>query len=162
MRLLLSVVAASLLLPAIALGGGFATAGLSSTPAGVKPGEPWNVDVTILQHGRTPMTNVKPAVLVVGPDGVEQRFAGSRTDEPGVYRARVVFPEQGRYSYSVDDGFTNAMPHNFPAVTIGGAAPTSAVAGSDDLPWWPLLLLAPVLAGVGVFLVRRRGSAAPA
>ena len=28
--------------------------GLSSTPAGVEPGKPWNVDITVLQHGRRP------------------------------------------------------------------------------------------------------------
>jgi hypothetical protein len=153
MRPLLLALLAVLVLPAAALGGGYATAGLSSTPAGVAPGEPWAVDITILQHGRTPMTDVEPAVVVTGPDGTEQRFAGEKTAEPGVYRAVVTFPEAGRFSYTVDDGFTNAIPHEFPPVTISGAA--AAGGAGDGLPWWPLLALLPLLAGAAVLALRR-------
>ena len=46
-------------LTATAFGGGWATVGMSSTPAGAKPGEPWVVDMTILQHGRTPLEGVR-------------------------------------------------------------------------------------------------------
>jgi len=160
MRPFLLAALAILVLPAAALAGGFATAGLSSTPEGVQPGEPWAVDVTILQHGRTPMTDVKPAVIIKGAGGTEHRFAGEKTSTPGVYRAVVTFPEAGRWSYEVDDGFTNAVPHTFPAVTISASgAPVSSGGSGSELPWWPLLLLAPVLAGAAALLLRRRGGA---
>jgi len=166
MRPFLLAALAILVLPAAALAGGFATAGLSSTPEGVQPGEPWAVDVTILQHGRTPMTDVEPAVIIKGGKGTqkrfaaEQRFAAEKTSTPGVYRAVVTFPEAGRWSYEVDDGFTNAVPHTFPAVTISASgAPVSSGASGSESPWWPLLLLAPVLAGAAALLLRRRGGA---
>lgn len=159
MRPLLAAVLLCLAIPAASLGGGFATAGLSSTPEGVAPGEPWKVDITILQHGRAeaPMTDLEPAVIVKGADGTERRFAGEETARPGVYRAVVTFPEAGRFEYTVDDGFTNAMPHTFPAVTIREAA-APASSGGSDLPWWPLLLIAPALAAGAALLVRRRGA----
>jgi hypothetical protein len=170
-RALLLVVAVTLLAPAAAWAGGFATAGLSSTPAGVDSGEKWDVDITILQHGRTPLSDLTPAVVIEIPGGGEKRFTGEPTDKPGVYRASVVFPEAGTYSYRVDDGFTNAVPHTFPPVRIGeGPAPVPAASasGTDGLPWWPFMAAAGVVALLALSLsglarARRRAasSAAP-
>ena len=157
--LLLTTVVAVLSLPAAAWAGGFATASLSSTPAGIAPGEPWNVDMTILQHGVTPMTDVRPAVVVSLLDGKEKRFGGEPVDgKPGVYRATVVFPEAGTYEYTVDDGFTNAVPHTFPPVEIGG---TAASATSGGIPWWPFVLAAGLVALVAAALTLRGRGRAP-
>ncbi len=154
-RALLLITAICLLAPAGAWAGGMATAGLSSTPAGKAPGEKWDVDITIMQHGVTPMTDVTPAVVITLPDGGEKRFTGTKTDTPGVYRASVVFPEAGTYSYHVDDGFTNAVPHTFPPVEIGG----TAAAPAGDFPWW-ILTAAAALAVSLLVLVRARRRAA--
>ena len=43
-----------------AAAGGWATVGLDSTPAGVAPGKPWDVNITVLQHGVTPLGGVTP------------------------------------------------------------------------------------------------------
>jgi hypothetical protein len=116
----------ALLAPATAGAGGFATAGVSSTPEGVAPGEPWKVDITLLQHGRTPLEGVTPRVQISSGDATRE-FAAKPTGKPGVYRAEVVFPSAGRWDYLVLDGFNDQMPHRFPAVRIGdGAAATSA------------------------------------
>lgn len=113
-----------LLAAAPAFGGGWATVGLSSTPAGVLPGKPWNVDITVLQHGRTPLDGITPAVQIHSAGGVIREFAAKPTGKPGVYRATVVFPTAGRWTYNVDDGFMG-QSHTYPAVTI--AAPPAAV-----------------------------------
>jgi hypothetical protein len=156
-RAMLLLAFAVLLVPASAWGGGFATAALSSTPSGIGAGEPWDVDITILQHGRTPMTDVVPSVVLALPGGGEKRFAGRPTDTPGVYRARVVFPAAGTYTYKVDDGFTNAVPHTFPAVQVGAAG-----AAQDDgggFPLWTAVLLAAAAAAVLLAVSLRRGRA---
>ena len=58
------VAAAGLLgLPAVATAGGWATVSLSSTPDDLGPGDAWNVQITILQHGRTPLDGVEPSDL---------------------------------------------------------------------------------------------------
>jgi hypothetical protein len=155
-----------LALPAAAHAGGWATVGLSSTPAGTAPGSPWSVDVEVLQHGRTPLQDVEPAVIVTDAAGKSTRFDATPTGKPGVYRAEVVFPKAGEYSYAVDDGFIGAV-HNFPSVTIGAAAPTAAapaVAGDDGgFPWLALTLGlagAGALAALALTVTRRRGHVA--
>src|SRR5918998_1502491 len=66
-------------------GGGFATVGMSSTPAGVAPGQPWTVDVTVLAHGRTPVEGM-PATVRIRSGATVKEFATRETAKPGVYR----------------------------------------------------------------------------
>ena len=130
--------AAALLLaaPAVAGAGGFATAGLSSPPDGVAPGKPWTVDITVLQHGRTPLDGLTPRVQISNASGDAFReFAAKPTGESGVYRAVVVFPKAGRWDYRVLDGFNDQMPHTFPAVRIGdGAVPAAPSPAQPPAP----------------------------
>jgi len=148
MRLLLAVLFLLAAAPA-AQAGGFATVGLDSTPSGTD----WPVEITVLQHGRTPMDNVTPRV-VIQQGRTTRTFAGEPTGKPGVYAAHVVFPGGGRWEYSVLDGFTDLLPHTFPAVTLPGraAAPARAAPGDDGgvdlallIPGVLALLAAPVL-----------------
>ena len=65
MRKLVVVLAvAAVLLPAAALAGGWATVQLSSTPKGAQAGTPWVVNLTVLQHGVTPLAGVTPEVRI--------------------------------------------------------------------------------------------------
>lgn len=128
-----AALAAALIAPATSLGGGFATVGLSSLPEGARAGEAWVVDLTVLQHGRTPLEGVEPRVLVEPADGgKEEVFAAEPTKRAGVYRARVAFPSAGEWSYSVDDGFS--MVHQFGTVRIGGGNDRTAVAPVEPRP----------------------------
>ena len=120
-----------LLASAVASAGGFATAGLSSTPSGVAPGQPWKVDVTVLQHGRTPAEGLTPRIVISSRDATRE-FAAKPTGKPGVYRATVVFPSAGRWGLQVLDGFNDALPHSFPAVQIADTPATAPPAPSDD------------------------------
>jgi hypothetical protein len=124
-----------LLIAPAAYAGGWATVGLSSTPAGTEPGTPWPVEITVLQHGVTPLEGVEPAVIITSGDARET-FAATPTGKPGVYRAKVVFPTSGRWSYAVDDGFISERPHTFPAVQIGAetSAPAAETGGDGDGP----------------------------
>ncbi len=132
MRRVLIAVAALLLFAPAALAGGWATVGLDSTPAGVKPGDPWVVNITVKQHGRTPLPDVQPT-LTIRQGGAEQTFSAKPTDKVGVYAASVTFPRAGRWTYEVNDGFIAQEVHTFPAVEIGGApAPAAATTSADD------------------------------
>lgn len=44
--------------------GGWATVQLSSTPTGVRAGKVWDVRLTVLQHGRTPLVGITPSVQI--------------------------------------------------------------------------------------------------
>ena len=150
---------AVLAVPAAAQAGGWATVELSSTPDGVRAGEPWVVDVTVLQHGRTALEDVRPEIIVTSPAGGERQMVAAKpTGRPGVYRAEVTFPRAGRWEYVVDDGFSRR--HEYPAVQIGGAAPAGggATTGGGDDSLWPAVLaaLAAGLAAAGLTAAVRR------
>ena len=163
-KLLLAVAVAAIAavtLIGAASAGGWATVGLSSLPpSGLKAKQPWPVDITVLQHGQTPLTGVTPVVTIRDGDGnAVAKFTGTPTGKPGVYHTVVRFPGEGTYAYEVYDGFVEygqAQAHTFKPVQIG--------APGDSFPYLPLgiaLALAAALAG-GTVLVLRRRSPEPA
>lgn len=119
-QLMTLAVATGLVAAAPAAAGGFATAGLAPPPGDVRAGDTWVARVTILQHGRTPLTGVEPSVTITNTDSGERRsFRALPTDEPGVYEASVYVPTAGDWRYEVDDGF--AGRHTFAPFEVAGA-----------------------------------------
>jgi LPXTG-motif cell wall-anchored protein len=179
MRLaLLAVIAAALAAPSAATAGGWATVGFDPPPEDLAPGEPWRVEMTVLQHGRTPLEGVKPYVIVAPKAGGQQEtFPARPTGEPGVYRASVVFESAGEWSLVVDDGFS--ARHTFQAVQVGngdsqaGTEKVSAVntaaatppSTGDDGPNLLLALgaaaVAALAAGFGAAYLQRRAGGGP-
>ena len=155
--------------PAMALGGGYATLGLQSLPEGIEPGETWTAEFTVLAHGRTPFVDGHPSVTVRDSSGeLVDSFPGRLVNKSGLYRAEVVFPENGRYEYVIDDGYSQR--HTFPPVTVeagdGDPAPAAPLAASSTGDEGSSVPLALVLAGgagllaawlVLMLLSRRRG-----
>jgi hypothetical protein len=154
-KLLLVLAAAAVAVPA-ASAGGWATVGLGSLPPdGLEAGQAWPVDITVLQHGETPLAGVTPVVRVRDGGGkVVKSFTAAPTGRPGVYHAEVVFPGEGTYSYEVYDGFGTyggARTHTFKPITVG--------AGDGGFPFGRLALalgLAAALAAATVLTLRRR------
>ena len=132
MRKQLIVVATALALvcASTALAGGWATVKLSSSPKGLSAGEPWVVDITVLQHGLAiqPLCCLRPMVTIrkvaaarSTSSAVSKTFRAMSTGRIGVYRARVVFPSAGKWRYEVFDGFTQyggARTHKFAPVKV--------------------------------------------
>jgi hypothetical protein len=144
MRRVLLAVGLLLVFAPAAHAGGWATVSLSSTPTG----KSWPVDITVLQHGRTPLNDVQPIVTIRNGDTIKD-FAAKPTGKPGVYHAEVVFPAAGRWSYQIDDGFISQMPHTYPPVQIGEAPASATSDGGPNLLWLvpgvALLLIAAAL-----------------
>lgn len=153
----LVVLIVSLVLAAPAAAGGWATVGLGPPPPGTGAGDTWNAEMTILQHGQTPLTGIVPTVTIKKGD-VQKSFTGTPTKEPGVYVAEVKFPSGGEWQYLVNDGFSRT--HSFPAAQIAGGSGS----GGSSLPVWLFIVGGLVLAlAVAVFLARRvRPAPAPA
>jgi len=149
-RLLLGLAVAGLLLPAAALGGGFATVQLSSLPAGTVAGGTWTPTLTILQHGVTPLDGLQPAVRITDGGGKTSTFAAKPAGAPGTYVAEVAFPAAGTWRYEIWDGFSQT--HTYSPVTIGGGGdasfPTAPVGG--------VVLAGLALAGALMVVLRRR------
>jgi len=85
--------------------------------------------------------------------------AARPTGEPGMYRARVVFPAPGRWRFAVDDGFTQT--HEYAPVRIGGGPTALAASGGGDdgggsgwLPALAVVLGAGALFGLVALLSR--------
>jgi hypothetical protein len=170
--ILLAVAAVALAAPAAATAGGWATVELDSVPEGLAPGEPWNVELTILQHGVTPLEGVKPRVIV-SRDGESERraFPARATSEPGVYRADVVFASAGTWTYAVDDGFVGMRTYPPVSIATSGEERVAASAGlggaGGDGPDYLLAFAVAAIAGLAAGLAaaaiqRRRGGPASA
>ena len=119
-RLVVVLAVAAVLLPAAALAGGWATVQLSSTPKGSQAGTPWVVNLTVLQHGVTPLAGVTPEVRIA-QGTVSRVFTARPTGRTGVYRARVVFPRAGTWRWTIWDGFS-ASTRNGPTRRRRGGA----------------------------------------
>ena len=152
-KLLLVLAVAAAVAAPVASAGGWATVGLSSLPTGTAAGANWSVDMTVLQHGRTPLEGIAPVLTITNDDGESRQFTGTPTGEPGVYHVDVVFPSEGMWSYQVWDDF--GRTHTFKPVEI--AAP-----GDGSFPFLPLgaaLALACALAAGTVLALRHRHTA---
>ena len=152
--LIAGLVTASLTVAGAANAGGWATAGVAP-PKSVDAGDTWNAQITVLQHGRTPLAGVKPTLTIrKAGSGETQTFAAAPTDRTGVYAANVVFPSTGSWSYAVDDGFGGK--HTFGAVTIGDSG------GGFSFGMWvlPAALVLVAAAAAVVFARQRRARAA--
>ena len=78
----------SLGLAGVAQAGCMATVGLSPMPQpGIQAGQPWLVNVKVLQHGRTPLAGASPVVRIRSAAGRLIRFPARATATRGVYRA---------------------------------------------------------------------------
>lgn len=163
-----TALAVALIAPTTSLAGGWATVGLSSLPDGAQPGEPWVVDLTVLQHGRTPLEGVEPSVRIrQARGGTDKTFVARPTEKAGVYRARVVFPSAGAWTYAVDDGFSQV--HELGSVSIGAggerapaAAPPDSGGGVTLAGALGIALGAGVLATLLAAALRRRREVKPA
>jgi hypothetical protein len=157
MRAFLLAVSAALVLAAPAAAGGWATAGLGPPDSGIGPGDTWNAEVTILQHGVTPLVGVSP-VVKISKGGETHNFPAAPTGKDGVYLAKVKFPSEGTWTYQVDDGFSRT--HSFAAVQIGTGSGDGGFSISD---WtWVLAAAAAALLVLLVLIARRsRPAAAP-
>ena len=140
----LSVLAAALALVGTASAGGWATVGVSSLPAGVGPGDPWQPEITILQHGITPLAGLTPVVVIrEAGSGATQEFIATETSQVGIYEAEVVFPSAGEWNVVVESGFGDSRL-TFGPETI--ADTPGGVIGTGSFPVLPLAVAALLIA----------------
>jgi hypothetical protein len=143
--------------------GGWASVAVNPLPTGVDAGETWRTEITVLQHGVTPLTDLAPVITIRERDTGEARdFAATAGDAPGVYEASVVFPEAGEWNVVVESGFWGEGTLTFGPETIGAGSGSGPL--PDELPLPPLALVTIVLGllAVGFFGIRRVWRPTPA
>ncbi len=161
MRLLVVIIASLLLLPATAV----AKSGivLDSTPEGYTVGEPWTVTITAVRHDAKVALPRTAAIRIEKQQGDETRVFAARRQRDGTYRARVVFPSRGVWTYSVigigrlPGGKGWAPVTSAPAQHASSGAPVSKAAGDGgDFPLGWIAAASPIIIALGLLVGRRR------
>jgi hypothetical protein len=132
--------------------GGWAVITLDELPSEIVAGEPLTIGFTVLQHGRTPMTDLEPTVTARLSNGKAITFFSAPSEKPGYYTATLTFPEEGNWEWSIQ-AFT--MDQKMPTlnVTSSGAVSLSqpAAQAESSSRSISLLLIVGILAiGAGV------------
>ena len=145
-----------------AFAGGWAVITLDELPTNVVAGKPLTIGFTVLQHGKTPVTNIDPTVTAKLSLDEKLVVYAEPEGKPGHYVATLTFPKEGNWEWSIQ-AFTMDQP--MPMLTV--AAPNVASASqpvkaeSVTASVSPLLILRALAFGIallGLVIVFRRKS----
>jgi len=144
--------------------GGLATVGLASTPEGVRAGETWAAEITVLRHGVTPTDGAAPTVAIRNKQGDMETFAAEPTGETGSYLARVVFPTAGSWTFEIDNGLAATGYGESATTTYAPLTIEAGPGGGGSFPAVPLGVVAAAvaLAAAVAFGARRLRKFTPA
>ncbi len=165
----LLALAASAVAIAPALAGGWATVSVDQgSIAGWRPGMPQDVQVTLLQHGLTPVNDGEVRFTLTNASSGETATGTARSAGDGRWIATLTVPSAGDWALTVShSGLETTQGGRIP-ITIGAgaaAAPATPAAAGAGVPAVVLVLLLGValaaMGAVGVILVARpeRGGA---
>ena len=122
--------------------GGWAVITLDELPSGVVAGKPLTIGFTVLQHGKTPMTDLEPTVTAKLSKGKPLTFFATPEGKPGYYTATLTFPEAGNWEWSIQ-AFT--MDQKMPVL---GVAESSGASVSQ-----PVAKTEPTVKGISPLLI---------
>jgi hypothetical protein len=157
----LSVIAAALAIAPLAAAGGWASVGFEPLPDGTSAGGTWTPTIFVKQHGVTPLSGLQPTVTITDDrTGESSHVLATAGDEPGEYRAAVVFPSEGDWRVAIHSGFGDSQVTYGP-FAIG--APASPRGDGSELPVVGLgaVFLAAAL-GIALLVARRSRRLTPA
>ena len=102
--------------------GGWAVITLDELPSNLVAGKPFTIGFTVLQHGRTPMTDLHPTITAALNKEQELVIDAERKGKPGHYVAAVTLPKEGEWQWSVQ-AFT--MDQKMPTLSVAAASTVS-------------------------------------
>lgn len=121
-RFRISIALALLLTFAFAIpvfAGGWAVITLDELPTGVVAGEPLTIGFTVLQHGKTPMTDLDPTIIATLLKDEQFVVLAKPEGKPGHYSATITFPKEGDWQWSIQ-AFTMDQP--MPVLNVAAPA----------------------------------------
>ena len=132
--------------------GGWAVITLDELPSGVVAGEPLRIGFTVLQHGRTPMTDLEPTVTAKLSFNEKLVVFAKPEGKPGHYTATLTFPEEGNWEWSIQ-AFT--MDQKMPVLNVfapGVVSASQPVAKTEPstLALSPLLIVGTLAVAIGI------------
>ena len=104
------------------LAGGWAVISLDELPTGVVAGKPHTIGFTVLQHGKTPMTDLYPIITARLSNDEVLTFSAEPEGKPGHYTATLTFPKDGNWEWSIQ-AFT--MDLEMPELSVAAAGTAS-------------------------------------
>jgi len=147
--------------------GGWAVVTLDELPSNVVAGEPLTIGFTVLQHGRTPMTDLEPTVTAKLSFDEKLVVYAAPEGKPGHYAATITFAKEGEWEWSIQ-AFTMDQPMPVLTVaapgTVSASPPVQTELATTSIS--PLLILRTLALGIGliglVVAFRRRSRLAAA
>jgi hypothetical protein len=154
MRTLVIGLAALLLVPA----GAAAKSGveLNTRPDGLRAGDPWVVEMTAIERDG-PASIPRGTHLAIEIDKVgtgERQVFPAHPIRGGAYRAKVVFPSRGTWSYQVT-GFHGEQYWDRVVILPAVSEPSKADRGGGFPLGW-IAAIAAIALALGLFFERRR------
>lgn len=136
-----------------AVAGGWAITTIDEAPASFEAGTSYEIEYTILQHGKTP-ADVEATALLFRSGETTVEAPGEPTDVVGTYVARVTLPEPGAWTWEVSQGWFGVQELG----TIEATQSSHGAAASTPGTWLrivlPMFALA-AMAALAVQLMRR-------
>src|SRR5262245_46119942 len=159
----------SLLVAAVASAGGWAQVSTKSVPVDPPAGQETTINLTMLQHGRTPVS--WPGLIVIATDAVSGKTVSAKAEATGAtgsYVAKLVFPTEGQWTLSFvsnDLVMEGSVPLTVaPPVAAAPPAATSpnqpATAAPPIAPLVVVLLAVGAVLAIGGLGLRARGRSA--
>lgn len=142
--------------------GGWAVITLDELPTGVVAGEPFTVGFTVLQHGRTPMTDLDPVIIAhLGDETIT--VVAKEDGKSGHYATSLTLPSEGDWEWTIQ-AFTMEQKMPTLRVSAAGVAPANASQVNTQpvsaSPISPLVIIRWAALGIGlvglVFALRRK------
>ena len=161
---------ALLLMASAAFAGGWAAVTMTDPPSDITPGEETTVDMTVLQHGETPVDWAKMTVVATNADTGRTLRADARpvAGKIGLYRATLAFPTDGNWAITYEspelvmDGTTTLAVVAPPPVTAPATTATPAAEAAPANYLLPFALVVGTIVVLGLlaaFLIGRRPEA---
>ena len=100
--------------------GGWATITPDPLPASVAAGSKVQLQFLVKQHGVTPLTGLKPTVLVNRGEDLPAKFSATAGKAAGWYTATLIFPQAGEWHITIESGFGQSRT-TLPIQRVGAA-----------------------------------------
>jgi hypothetical protein len=115
-----------------------ATAVISRVPVNLKPGQAWNATIKFLNGGGVvDAEGFRPTITLHNLGTGQVTSVAAFLQRPGVYTARIVFPQAGRWSMKLHNGFDGTTDD---VTTLRISAGSSLPPSSRSFPVWAWIM----------------------